>query len=67
MLFYVKFPEDDLKNFETYRSTKGLYVKVYILILGYLLVLCMCSSMHGYEHCPRLVYYVNNFNNLISS
>jgi hypothetical protein len=37
-LFDVKFPEDDLKNFETCRSIKGLYVKIYILILGNLLV-----------------------------
>ena len=40
MLFDVKFPEDDLKKFETCWSIKGLYVKIYILILGLVLVLC---------------------------
>ena len=35
MLFNVKFPEDDLKNFETCWSIKRLYVKCYILILGH--------------------------------
>jgi hypothetical protein len=47
MFFDVKFPEDDLNNFETCRSIRGLYVKVYILVLGYLLVLCIIMFINA--------------------
>ena len=33
-LFDVKLPEEDLKEVEICRSLGGLYVKVYVLILG---------------------------------
>jgi len=43
-LFDVRIPEDDLKKIETFRSIRGLYVKLYILMLVHLLTLSI--SVH---------------------
>jgi len=43
-LFGVRISEDDMKKIETCRSIRGLYVKLYILMLVHLLVLSI--SVH---------------------
>jgi hypothetical protein len=38
-IFDKRLPEDDLKKVQTCRGLSGMYVKVYILVLSFLLVL----------------------------
>ena len=44
-MFDVQLPEDDLKKIETFRCVSVLYVKLYILILVYILALCIELSI----------------------
>jgi hypothetical protein len=49
-LFDIRLPDDDLK-IETCRSLGGLFVKAYILIPAYFLVL---SIKHKESHLPEI-------------
>ena len=55
MLFYVRIAEDDLKNIETCRSIRGLYVKLYILMLVHLLAYSI--SVHQCTDVNSITFY----------